>query len=303
MAPSGGAEPHAGFVCSRRRDLGATRRRCGAPVLNRVGSEAEARDAASQRAATSSEAASGAIPWAFRLRDVRQERAGTMLLDRLTVDLPRGGFTALIGPSGAGKTSLLRLLNRLDDPVAGSVAFLERPITEYPVRLLRRRVGFVFQAPVMFAGTVRDNLAVAQRLGGSSEGLTAPEVARLLELVELGPAFADRIAVDLSGGEKQRVALARALVTRPEVLLLDEPTAALDPEVADRLMHTLARLRTDAGLTMVMVTHRLGEARGAATYVVMLESGRVVEAGEAARVMEQPAQARTREFLAAGEDR
>lgn len=239
---------------------------------------------------------------AFSLRDVRQERGGKVLLDQLTVDLPRGGFTALIGPSGAGKTSLLRLLNRLDDPVAGSVTFLDRPISAYPVRALRRRVGFVFQTPVMFAGTVRANLALAQRLGGGSDRIDAAEVERLLTLVELDPAFAEAIATDLSGGEKQRVALARALVARPEVLLLDEPTAALDPEVADRLMHTLARLRGTAGLTMIVVTHRLREARGAATYVVMLEAGRVVEAGDARQMMERPAQVRTREFLAAGEE-
>jgi putative ABC transport system ATP-binding protein len=239
---------------------------------------------------------------AFRLHEVRQERSGKLLLDGLTLDLPRGGFTALIGPSGAGKTSLLRLLNRLDDPVSGTVEFLGQPLTEVPVRALRRRVGFVFQAPVMFAGTVRANLGVAQRLGDAAEPLADGEVARLLELVELDAGFADRIAADLSGGEKQRVALARALVTQPEVLLLDEPTAALDPEVADRLVHTLAHLRETTGLTMIVVTHRLREARVAATWVVMLEAGRVVEAGEATQVMQRPARPRTREFLAAGED-
>jgi putative ABC transport system ATP-binding protein len=239
---------------------------------------------------------------AFRLREVRQERAGKFLLDGLTLDLPRGGFTALIGPSGAGKTSLLRLLNRLDDPVSGTVEFLGQAITEVPIRALRRRVGFVFQAPVMFAGTVRANLGVAQRLGDAAGPLAEREISRLLELVELDPSFADRIAADLSGGEKQRVALARALVTQPEVLLLDEPTAALDPELADRLVHMLARLRETTGLTMIVVTHRLREARVAASSIVMLEAGRVVEAGEAAQVMQAPRQERTREFLTAGED-
>lgn len=251
-------------------------------------------------------------PPAFRLRGVRQVRGERVTLDDVTLDLPRGGFTALIGPSGSGKTSLLRLLNRLDDPVGGRVELFGRPITEYPVRALRRRVGFVFQAPVMFAGTVRENLAAARRLAPDAvaRGPSAQPAGRegaagveeLLVLAGLDASFSERPATDLSGGEKQRVALARALMTRPEVLLLDEPTAALDPEVAERLMHTLTGLRERTGLTMVMVTHRLREARVAASYVVMLEAGRVVEAGEATQVMGDAGQERTRAFLRAGQE-
>lgn len=242
-----------------------------------------------------------ASPPEFALQNITQERGGRRVLAGVTLDLPKGGFSALIGPSGAGKTSLLRLLNRLDDPASGVVRFLGRPIVDFPVRELRRRVGFVFQTPAMFPGTVSENLAVVPALGGKA---IAAEVsvqnADVLRLVDLGGDFGDRIAADLSGGEKQRVALARALMTGPEVLLLDEPTAALDPEVADRLMHTLQRLRESTGLTIVMVTHRLVEARFASTYAVMLEAGRVVEAGPSARLFSTPVEARTREFLTAG---
>jgi putative ABC transport system ATP-binding protein len=239
---------------------------------------------------------------AFALDGISQERGGRQVLTDVAVRLPRGGLTALIGPSGAGKTSLLRLLNRLDDPVSGVVRFLGRSIREYPVRALRRRVGFVFQAPAMFAGTVGENLAIARDLGGEGQRADgAAQTSEVLRLAELDPDFEGRIAGDLSGGEKQRVALARALMTRPEVLLLDEPTAALDPEVAEQLMHTLRRLRNKAGLTIVMVTHRLSEARSASTHAVMLESGRVIEAGPADRLFNEPQQARTREFIHAGE--
>jgi putative ABC transport system ATP-binding protein len=225
------------------------------------------------------------------------------VLAGVTIDLPKGGFSALIGPSGAGKTSLLRLLNRLDDPASGVVRFLGRPIVDFPVRALRRRVGFVFQAPAMFPGTVAQNLAIVPRLGGEAVAAhVSARIAEILRLVELGADFEDRIAADLSGGEQQRVALARALMTGPEVLLLDEPTAALDPEVAEHLMHTLRRLRESAGLTIVMVTHRLSEARLASTYAVMLEAGRVVEAGPSARLFSAPVEARTREFITAGEE-
>jgi ABC-type methionine transport system ATPase subunit len=236
------------------------------------------------------------------LRDVRQVRGVRTLLDGVSLDLPHGGFTALIGPSGAGKTSLLRLLNRLDDPASGSIDLFGRPLAEYRIRELRRRVGFVFQTPVMFSGTVRDNLQVAHGLAKAEvPAVDEKRVAELFTLCGLDASYADRQAADLSGGEKQRVSIARALTTRPDVLLLDEPTAALDPEVADRLMHTLAHLRETTGITMVTVTHRLREARVAATYVVMLEAGRVVEAGDAAKLMHDAAHPRTREFLQAGE--
>ena len=165
-----------------------------------------------------------------------QERGGSVVLRDLTLDLPRGGITALVGPSGAGKTSLIRLLNRLDDPTRGEVAFDGRPITDYPVAALRRRVGFVFQAPAMFPGTVADNLRTAVELGGAGAAADAPPAERVLAAVELSPDYASRVAERLSGGEQQRVSLARALMTHPEVLLLDEPTSALDPEVAERLL-------------------------------------------------------------------
>ena len=235
------------------------------------------------------------------LRGVVQEKQGTRVLDGLDVTLPGGEVTALVGPSGAGKTSLLRLLNRLDDPTAGTVLFRGRPVAGYPVRELRRRVGFVFQAPVMFPGTVADNLRAAVALAGPGEAPVAADerwVAGLLESVELDPAYAPRDTEHLSGGEKQRVALARALATRPEVLLLDEPTAALDPEVAERLMSTIVRVAADSGRTVVMVTHRLAEARDFTTHTVMMEAGRLVEAGPTRALFERATHERTRAYLA-----
>jgi UDP-glucose/iron transport system ATP-binding protein len=139
-------------------------------------------------------------------------------------------------------------------------------IVEFPVRALRRRVGFVFQTPAMFPGTMADNLAVVATLGGEATAADVSErIAEVLRQVELDADFGDRITADLSGGEKQRVALTRALMTGPEALLLDEPTAALDPEVAEHLMDTLRRLRESTGFTIVMVKHRLTKARFAST--------------------------------------
>lgn len=248
--------------------------------------------------------AAGAEPL-FALRDVVQQRGGRRVLDGVTLDVPARELVALVGPSGAGKTSLLRLLNRLDDPTAGTIRFHGQPITAIPVRELRCRIGFVFQTPVMFPGTVADNLRAAARLaapGRVPEGRRAADawIAPLLAQVELDGAYAERDASRLSGGEKQRVALARALATRPEVLLLDEPTSALDPEVADRIMATVARLARERPLSTLMITHRLAEARAASSYVVMMERGRVVEAGPARALFANAAQPRTRAYLASG---
>ncbi len=251
---------------------------------------------------TGPERTAAPAPDAFTLEGVSQERAGRRVLTDLSLALPNGGFATLIGPSGSGKTSLLRLLNRLDDPACGSVRLFGRPIREFPVRALRRRVGFVFQTPTMLSGTVAGNLEIAATLGGDARAVARghARIGEVLRLAELAGDYADRTAMDLSGGEKQRVALARALMTDPEILLLDEPTAALDPEVAEQLMGTLRRLRETTGLTIVMVTHRLSEARLASTYTVMLEAGRVVEAGPSDRIFREPGEARTRAFIAAG---
>ncbi len=237
----------------------------------------------------------------FELAAVVVERGGARVLDGVELALPAGAITALVGPSGAGKTTLLRLLNRLDDATSGAVLFRGRRIEEYPVRRLRGTVGYVFQTPVMFAGTVADNLRTAAELSSAeAAGRPADWIERLLEQVELRPEYAARPADQLSGGEKQRVALARALATGPEVLLLDEPTSALDPEVAERLLGTVARINAERGHTIVMVTHRLAEARQASGYTVMLEAGRVVEAGATAELFERPRNARTREYLVTG---
>lgn len=232
----------------------------------------------------------------FGLRGVRQERAGTVVLDGVDLDIHAGAITALIGPSGAGKTSLLRLLNRLDDPTAGAVSYCGRPLGALPVRELRRQVGFVFQRPTMFPGTVADNLRASLTLGASADRALGVDAA--LDLVELPATHAGREAEKLSGGEQQRVSIARAMMTGPTTLLLDEPTSALDPEIAERLLATIVRLSRDAGLSVVMVTHRLSEASDASAWTVMLEAGRVVEAGPTEQLFRHATHERTRAYLA-----
>jgi UDP-glucose/iron transport system ATP-binding protein len=237
-------------------------------------------------------------PPIFQLRGVTKKRGAAELLSNVTLELPRTAITALIGPSGAGKTSLLRLLNRLDDPSRGEISFDGKPLDSYPVRVLRRRVGFVFQRAAMFPGSVADNLQVAAVLGSDVAGAAAPVPALVLEAVGLPREFANRDAWQLSVGEQQRVSIARALMTRPEVLLLDEPTSALDPESTAHLLGMIERLAHEQSLSVVMVTHRLSEARSTSMYTVMLEAGQVVEVGETARFFGAPKNPRTRAYLA-----
>lgn len=248
----------------------------------------------------SAQAAGGAAA-EFTLAGVSLTREGRSVLADITLAIPRGSFCVLIGPSGAGKSSLLRLLNRLDDPSAGSILRRGEALSAQPVRQLRREVGFVFQRSVMFPGSVRDNLAAALSVVGPLPADLDERARAALAAVDLDATLLDRPAAELSGGEQQRVAVARALMTGPQVLLLDEPTASLDVESAEHLMRTLAGLRRTQGLSLVMVSHRLEEARACASQVVMLEAGRIVESGEAAAFFSAPSQARTREFLSASQ--
>jgi putative ABC transport system ATP-binding protein len=221
----------------------------------------------------------------FELRGVGQARAGRTVLQDVDITIPRHLITVLCGPSGGGKTSLLRLLNRLDDPVRGDILHDGRPIGEYSVTELRQRVALVFQTPVMFSGTVSDNLAVAAELAGVQDGRFAQQANEVMQLAELEPSLLARPGSELSVGQQQRVNLARALMTSPEVLLLDEPTSALDPETSSSLMKTIQRLSRERRLTIIVATHRVAAAKDYAQHAVVLREGRVIDSGDAERVL------------------
>ena len=180
------------------------------------------------------------------------------------------GATAVLGPSGSGKSTLLRLLDRLVDPDAGTVRFRGEDVRSLDPLDLRRRAVLVPQLPAPLPGTVAANV----RYG---PGLLGREVdpLPLLRLAGLAEDFAERDAGRLSVGEQQRMMLARALALEPEVLLLDEPTAALDEEAKDGVERTLAELRGRAGLSLVLVTHEAAQADRLAERVVRIADGRV----------------------------
>lgn len=199
----------------------------------------------------------------------RGERA---VLHDIDVTVPSVGITVLVGPSGSGKSSLLRLANRLEEPDSGVVRVLGDDVRDRDPLALRRQVGMVFQRPTPFAGTVRDNL-----LAAAPDAETA-ELADALRRAGLDEGFLDREATQLSGGESQRMCLARALAAGPRVLLMDEPTSALDAD-ATTIVERTGRALADAGVPLLWVTHDLAQAARIADHVICLDDGRVVGAG------------------------
>lgn len=177
-----------------------------------------------------------------------------------------------MGPSGAGKTSLLRCINRLEEPDGGRVLLDGEDIRSLDPTELRKRVGMIFQTPVLFEGGVRANLAYGL------DGVPDHEVASALESAGLSASFLERESPALSVGQAQRVCIARALVRSPEALILDEPTSALDLKATARIEELLVSLAHN-GLTIIVVTHDLPQARRIATEALLLDEGRVVAAG------------------------
>ncbi len=209
----------------------------------------------------------------FTFENVNVTIDGTEVLGQVTLGIPAGHLTLVAGASGSGKTSMLRLCNRLDVPTTGTVRFRGSDLADLDPLALRRRVGMVFQQPVLFGGTVADNLRVA------APDATNDQLSAALAGVELGAEFLDRIGDDLSGGEAQRVCLARALLCEPEVLLMDEPTAALHPAARRSLEATVQTLQSDGKVDVIWVTHDMDQISRMADHLVVLAEGDVLYAG------------------------
>jgi tungstate transport system ATP-binding protein len=232
----------------------------------------------------------------YRLQNVTKEYEGRRVLQVDHLDIVRGEVFALVGPSGAGKSTLLRLLNFLEPPTAGSVRFLDAEFNpDRSVSLAtRRRVTTVFQRPVLLNRSVWANVSYGLGLRGqrSSDG----RIQETLEQVGLTDLAGQR-ARTLSGGEAQRVALARAMVLRPEVLLLDEPTANLDPYNVGLIENIVQALNRDRRTTLVLVTHNVFQARRLAQRVALMLEGRLIEVADVETFFQSPRDPRTRAFV------
>ncbi|MER6077078.1 amino acid ABC transporter ATP-binding protein [Streptomyces sp. NPDC001833] len=238
-----------------------------------------------------------------RIRGLRKAFDGRTVLDDVNLEVGRGSIVSVIGQSGGGKTTLMRCVNLLESPDAGTVEVAGEVVHEGGRKVcrdlprLRRTVGMVFQKFNLFPHlTAVENVVLAQRKAGVPEQEALERAVTLLRRVGVSHRALAQ-PEQLSGGEQQRVAIARALALRPEVLLFDEPTSSLDPEATREVLSVMRELAAD-GMTMLLVTHELPFAREVSDHVVFVDRGRIVEEGGPRDVLDNPAQPRTREFLA-----
>jgi polar amino acid transport system ATP-binding protein len=236
----------------------------------------------------------------IEIRDLHKSFGELEVLKGIDMRVEEGEVVCVIGPSGSGKSTLLRCINLLEEPTSGKVLIGTDEVTDPDVDIdaVRRRIGMVFQQFNLFPHlTVTENVTIAQRRVLRRERAEAERVAAG-NLARVGLADkAHAYPAQLSGGQQQRAAIARALAMGPELMLFDEPTSSLDPEIVGEVLAVMRGLAQD-GMTMIVVTHEMSFAREVADRVVFIDDGEILEEGRAEQVIGNPAQERTRRFLA-----
>jgi polar amino acid transport system ATP-binding protein len=236
---------------------------------------------------------------AIEVRGLRKSFGDHEVLTGVDLVVQPGEVVCIIGPSGSGKSTLLRCVNRLEEPSRGTVLIEGEDITDEDCELdaIRQRIGMVFQQFNLFPHlTVLDNLTIGPRTVLRRSKRDSLEVARAM-LARVGlPEKESAYPSHLSGGQQQRVAIARALAMHPDMMLFDEVTSALDPELVSEVLSVMRSL-AEEGMTMLVVTHEMGFARRVADRVVFMDAGAIVEQGDPGQVLDHPSQARTQRFL------
>jgi osmoprotectant transport system ATP-binding protein len=235
----------------------------------------------------------------IELRSLTRRYEERVAVDDLTLTVATGELLVLVGGSGSGKTTTLRMVNRLIEPTSGSVWIDGVDTRSEPAPMLRRRIGYCFQRVGLFPHlSVSENVAITPTLLGWRPAEIAARVDELLARVALDPAaYRDRRTDALSGGEAQRVGLARALAARPLLMLLDEPFGALDPLTRANLQQEFAAIRRELGLTAIFVTHDMAEALLLGDRIAVLHAGRLVQVGTPSELLSAPADDRVAELL------
>jgi osmoprotectant transport system ATP-binding protein len=234
----------------------------------------------------------------IELKKAARRFGGTVALLPCDLSLTDGQTTVLIGESGSGKSTILRLIVGLLEPTSGEVFFGGAPVSGENLSRIRHRTGYVIQDGGLFPHlTARDNVLLLGRHLGKPESRLCARLEELCELTRFPASGLARYPVELSGGQRQRVALMRALMLDPDVLLLDEPLAALDPMVRSRLQSDLREIFRSVSKTVVFVTHDLAEAAYLADRIVLMREGRIVQDGTLADLRDRPAEQFVTEFL------
>jgi len=235
----------------------------------------------------------------IRIKDLHKAFGSLKVLNGVDMDVNRGEVVVILGPSGSGKSTLLRCVNLLEKPTGGEIWFEDKLITDPKanVNKIREHIGMVFQSFNLFPHlTAKRNIMLAQRKVLKRSKAEAEEIAiKQLERVGLGERI-NYLPAQLSGGQQQRVAIARALAMDPHVMLFDEVTSALDPELVRGVLDVMREL-AQAGMTMIVVTHEMGFARDVADRVVFMDEGVIVEQGSPSEVFNNPQSERTKDFL------
>ncbi len=224
----------------------------------------------------------------IELQDVAKSFDGgaTHAVEDVSLTIDAGGFVALVGGSGSGKTTTLKMINGLIRPSRGQVRVAGEAVGDVAPHLLRRKIGYVFQEVGLFPHlSIAENIGITPKLMGEPKAAIETRVAELLDLVSLPREFAARRPAELSGGQRQRVGVARALAARPRLMLMDEPFGALDPVTRDALGGEYRQLHEQLGLTSLMVTHDITEAVLLADRVVVMDRGRVRAEGKPAELL------------------
>lgn len=233
---------------------------------------------------------------------VSKSFAGQLAVKNLNLHLREGAFSVLVGTSGSGKSTTLKMINRLVEHDSGSLRFAGQDIRQQPVLTLRRRMGYAIQSIGLFPHwTVAQNIATVPQLQKWSRQQIAARVDELMVLLGLDPALAERYPHQLSGGQQQRVGVARALAANPDVLLMDEPFGALDPVTRDALQQEMIRIHRLLGRTIVLVTHDVDEALRLADHLVLMDGGEVVQQGEPLQMLLNPKNAFVETFFGRSE--
>lgn len=210
----------------------------------------------------------------IEIRGVTKTLQDKTILDTVNLSIRQGEIIALVGPSGSGKSTLLRCMNRLLEPDHGSIIFKGKKISTLPPANLRRSLALVHQESIMFPGTVLENIGYGPMLTGNKD---TAHWMQCLSDAGLTADFAEKNAEKLSGGEKKRVALARALAVKPNALLLDEPTAGVDPKNVKKVEQTIVNLSKNLGLTVIWVTHDVSQAQRVSQRIANLKEGSVTQ--------------------------